>query len=96
MSLNLCVLLWSNPGTEVELIAYENQVLELLEDHGARLLQRARTDGADGRPLEIQVLEFASQAALDDYMGDERRTALAAEREAASARTEVLGVELID
>ena len=95
MSLNLCVLLWSNPGTETALVHYEDQVLELLGDHGARVLQRVRSDGADGRPLEVHVLEFASQAELDSYMADERRVALASEREAAIARTEVLRVDVI-
>ena len=95
VSLDLCVLLWSNPGTETALIAYEDEVLELLDDHGARVLQRVRSDGAEGRPLEVQVLEFPSQAALDGYMGDERRMALAGEREAAIARTEVLPVDLV-
>lgn len=79
MSLNLCVLLF----------------LELLGDHGARVLQRVRGDGADGQPLEVHVLEFPSQAALDDYMTDERRMALADEREGAIARTEVLHVDLV-
>jgi uncharacterized protein (DUF1330 family) len=95
VSLNLCVLLWANPGAEAALVHYEDTVLELLGDHGARVLQRVRSDGADGRPLEVHVLEFPSQAALDGYMGDERRTALASEREAAIARTEVLQVDLV-
>ena len=93
MSIHLCVLLWSKPGTEEALRAYEDTVLELMADHGARVLQRMRTDGADGAPLEIQVLEFPSQGALDGYMQDERRTALANEREAAVARTDVLVAE---
>jgi hypothetical protein len=88
----LCVLLWSKPGTEEALGAYEDTVLGLMGDHGARVLQRMRTDGADGAPLEIQVLEFPSQAALDGYMQDKRRTALAGERDAAIARTDVLAV----
>ncbi len=94
MSLHLCVLLWPNAGTEQALVAYEDRVLELMGDHGARVLQRARTDGADGAPLEIQILEFPSQEALEGYMGDERRIALAAERDAAIARTDVLEVDL--
>jgi uncharacterized protein (DUF1330 family) len=92
MSLQLCVMLWSNPGTEAALVDYENRVLELLVDHDARVLQRGRTNGADGTPLEIQILEFASQAALDGYMEDERRTALADARDAATARTEVFHI----
>ncbi|MFZ1926298.1 MAG: hypothetical protein WAU42_09170 [Solirubrobacteraceae bacterium] len=95
MSIHLCVLLWSRPGAEEALCAYENTVLGLMGDHGARVLQRMRTDGADGAPLEIQVLEFPSQSALDGYMQDERRTALASERDAAIARTNVLPAELV-
>ncbi|HEX4116689.1 MAG TPA: hypothetical protein VHY18_12540 [Solirubrobacteraceae bacterium] len=95
MSIYLCVLLWSKPGTEEALRAYEDSVLGMMSDHGARVLQRLRSDGADGAPLEIQTLEFPSQEALDGYMQDERRTALAGEREAAIARTDVLPVELV-
>lgn len=95
MSLQLCVMLWSNPGAEAALVDYENRILELLTDHDARVLQRARTDGADGIPLEIQILEFASQAALDGYMEDERRTALAGARDAAIARTEIFHIVLV-
>ncbi|HEY3759240.1 MAG TPA: hypothetical protein VGL37_05725 [Solirubrobacteraceae bacterium] len=91
----LCVLLWANPDAEVALVDYEDRVLELMADHGARVLQRARTDGANGAPLEIQILEYPSQAALDGYLEDERRAALADEREAAIARTEILPVELV-
>ncbi|HEY5192524.1 MAG TPA: hypothetical protein VIJ39_01470 [Solirubrobacteraceae bacterium] len=95
MSIHLCVLLWPNAGTETALVAYEDRVLELMGDHGARVLQRARTDGASGSPLEIQLLEFPSQISLDGYMQDERRTALADERDAAIARTDVLPVDLV-
>jgi uncharacterized protein (DUF1330 family) len=95
MTIHLCVLLWAKPGAEEALCAYEDSVLELMSDHGARVLQRLRTDGADGAPLEIQALEFPSQEALDGYMQDERRTTLAGKREAAIARTDVLPVELV-
>jgi uncharacterized protein (DUF1330 family) len=93
MSIHLCVLLWSKPGAEEALCAYEDTVLGLMGDHGARVLQRMRTDGANGAPLEIQVLEFPSQRALDGYMQDKRRTALADERDAAIVRTDVLPAE---
>ena len=95
MSIYLCVLLWSKPGTEEALCAYEDSVLRLMSDHGAQVLQRLRTDGSDGAPLEIQALEFPSQEALDGYMQDTRRTALAGAREAAVARTDVLPVKLV-
>lgn len=90
MSLHMCILLWPNPGAEDALVAYEDEVLQLMGDHGASVLRRSRTDGADGAPLEIQILEFPSQAALDSYMTDGRRIALADARDAAIARTEIL------
>jgi hypothetical protein len=40
-------------------------------------------------PAEVQFLEFGSAADVDSYMKDPRRTALAAERDAAIARTDV-------
>jgi uncharacterized protein (DUF1330 family) len=82
----LCVLLWARPGGGEALRAYEDRVLALLPDHGARVLDR-------DSPTEVQLLEFPSAAALDAYMKDPRRTALAADREAAIARTEVLHLE---
>jgi len=94
MTVQLCVLLWARPGAAGALAAYEDKVLALLGDHGGRLVQRARADGADGRPDEIQLIEFASQAGYDGYMADARRTALAAERDAAVARTDLYPVEL--
>ncbi|MFF4250053.1 hypothetical protein ACFY1L_02455 [Streptomyces sp. NPDC001663] len=95
MTVRLCCLLWARPGAAEALAAYEDKVLALLGEHGGRLLQRARTDGADGRPDEIQLIEFASQAGYDGFMADERRTALAGERDAAVARTDLYPVELV-
>jgi uncharacterized protein (DUF1330 family) len=93
MSIHMCVLLWAKHGAEEALFAYEDTVLGLMGDYGARVLQRMRTDGANDAPLEIQILEFPSQDALDGYMQDKRRTALADERDAAIARTDVLSAE---
>lgn len=86
----LCVLLWARPGFSDALGAYEDKVLGLVSEHGARVLQRGTVSpsGADS-PTEIQFLEFGSQTALDAYMSDPRRTALAAERDAAIARTDI-------
>jgi uncharacterized protein (DUF1330 family) len=96
MRLTLCVLLWARPGAEDDLTAYEDKVLALVWQHGGEVCQRARSSGAEGQPLEIQLLEFPSAEALDAYMADGRRTALADERDRAVARTEVIPVELID
>ena len=93
---SLCVLLWANPGQESALTAYEDQVLGLLADHGGRVLRRGSVvaDGAgdDAPPAEVQFLEFPDEVALAAYMTDPRRLALAADRDAAIARTDVLRV----
>ncbi len=91
----MCVLLWAKQDAESALVAYEDRVLALVPEHGGRVLQRARTNGSDGQPLEIQLLEFPSAAGVSDYMSDERRLSLADERDRAIARTEVFNVELM-
>jgi hypothetical protein len=54
---------------------------------------RVRSSGSADRPLEIQILEFASAQALDGYLADGRRQALAAERDRVIAKTEVIEVQ---
>jgi uncharacterized protein (DUF1330 family) len=92
----MCVLLWARPGAEDGLIAYEDEVLGIASGHGGRVLQRARSGGAAGQPLEIQLLEFPSAQALDAFMSDGRRQALAGERDRVISRTEIIEVQLAD
>jgi uncharacterized protein (DUF1330 family) len=91
----LCVLLWARTGTGNDLIAYEDQVLGIARGHGCRVLQRARSSGADRQPLEIQLLEFPSAQALDAFMTDGRRQSLADERDRVVAKAEVINVQLV-
>jgi len=95
MAVTLCVLLWARPGREADLIAYEDRVLGFVPDHAGRVLQRVRTAGEAGQPLEVQLVQFPSEDALGDYMADERRGALSGDRDAAIERTEVLRVDLV-
>lgn len=98
MEVNVCVLLWAHEGHEADLSAYEDQVLGLLAEHDGNVLQRARTVNGkndDSEPTEVQFLRFASEAALDGYMNDARRAALAGQRDAAIAMTEILRVRLM-
>ncbi|GAB4596033.1 hypothetical protein MOKP4_23510 [Mycobacterium avium subsp. hominissuis] len=95
MTLTFYVFLWPHPGMEQALIAYEDAVLTLVNEHDGKVVHRARTDGVEGRPLEIQLFEWASQEAMDRYMSDPRRTALAADREQAIARTEIVPVQIV-
>jgi uncharacterized protein (DUF1330 family) len=95
MPVTLCVLLWARPGQEDALASYEDRVLELVSEHGGRVLQRGRVvPDADGSPTEVQLLEYESQSGVDAYMADPRRTAMAAERDAAIARTDVHRIRL--
>src|SRR5512132_339970 len=93
MPLNLCDLLWAHDGQVEGLIAYEDRVLDLLDDHDASVVFRGRASGEGDTPTEVQVLTFASHDAFDAYMQDERRLAMSAQREAAIARTLVIPVE---
>ena len=96
MTIHLSVLLWERSGRAAELIAYEDEVLTLLEHHGGRVVSRVRRIAGEDGPLESQLIELPSQGALDDYMVDERRLALADRRDAAIERTEIQRVESID
>lgn len=94
MSRTLCVPLWARPGLEDGLIAYEDRVLGIAAGHGGQVLQRVRSSGAGGQPLEIQFLEFPSVQALDEFMADGQRQSLAGERDRVISRTEVIEVML--
>ncbi|MFT4084471.1 MAG: hypothetical protein QM638_17980 [Nocardioides sp.] len=96
MPLTLCVMLWPRPGQDEALSAYEDGVLALLGDHGARLVSRVRrVDGSAG-PVEVQVIELPDEAALDSYLADPRRTANAAVRDAVIDRTEIMRVRSVE
>lgn len=88
----LCVLLWAHPGQDEGLVDYEDRVLALVPAHGGTVLQRARSSGEEGHPLEVQFYRFPSEEALQSYLADDRRVALAAERDRVVARTELVRV----
>jgi uncharacterized protein (DUF1330 family) len=91
----LCVLLWAHPGHDAELVAYEDRVLALVPGHGGTVLQRARSTGEPGHPHEMQFYSFPSEAALQAYLADDRRVALAAERDRVIAKTELIRVSFV-
>lgn len=56
--------------------AYEDEVLPLLEDHGARVLYRGRADHEDpSLPVEIHLLWFPERQAFKSHLADGRRLA---------------------
>jgi len=91
-SVELCVLLWAHPGQEDGLVAYEDRVLALVPAHGGTVIQRARSAGNSGNPLEVQFYRFPSEDALQSYLADDRRVAMAAERDRVVLRTEIMRV----
>jgi hypothetical protein len=91
----LCVLLWARPGAGDGLVAYEDQVLGIAGGDGCRVLQRARSSGAGGQPLEIQLLEFPSAQAPGEFITDGRRQSLAGERDRVIVKTEIIEVQLV-
>jgi uncharacterized protein (DUF1330 family) len=91
----LCVLLWARDGQADALTDYEDEVLPLVVAHGGTVLQRARTHGARDEPNEIQLIQFPSDAAIDAYIRDPRRAALAEERDLAIERTQLMRVDIV-
>jgi len=96
VGIRLCCLLWAVDGATSDLRAYEDAVLRLVAEHRGEVVTREVGDGRDGSPHEVQVFVFADQEALDGYLDDPRRTALAAERDRVVARTELFPVRLPD
>lgn len=92
-----CVLLWARPRMEAALSAYEDKVLRLVAEHGGRVLERGTilpgSQYGGQPPTEVQFLEMPSEASLDAYINDPRRLAMAGERDAAIARTDVLRIQ---
>ena len=58
--------------------AFEDAVLPLLADHGAKVLYRGkRAEGQDpALPLEVHLLWFPHRRSLQAYLADDRRRAL--------------------
>ena len=61
--------------------AFEDEVLALLADHGARVVYRGRRAAHEDAalPLEVHLLWFPHRAALDAYLADPRRQSLLTE-----------------
>jgi len=69
--------------------AYEDRVLPLLNEHGGRLQRRLRNDMGT---VELHIVSFPSDIALEKYRSDPRRTAAAPLLERSSAKVERLSL----
>ena len=91
----LCCFLWAKRDAEAELTEYETNVLAFIPDVGGLVVQRVTSDGANGQPNEVQILRFPSNDALNSFVSDPRRVALAETRDRVIARTELFPVSLL-
>jgi len=92
--IELCCLLRALPGAENAMTAYEDKVTALVPEHGGELVSRVIGDGADGNPHEVHVYRFPNQAAIDSYMVDPRRVAMADERDRTVSTTTLFPVRI--
>ena len=95
MNLKLCVLLWASDGQEDELTRYEDTVLELIPKYGGEVVSRVRRIDLEDGPLEVQVIHLPDESALQAYMEDPDRLALADVHRRVVARTELIHVETL-
>jgi uncharacterized protein (DUF1330 family) len=89
----LHIRLFAHAGHETQLHTYEDQVLALLPQVGARVVERLRPEPNADRLTEVQLLEFPSESDLERFMALPERGALSSLRDEAISRTEVLRVE---
>lgn len=93
-AVELCCLLWAREGERAGLSEYEDRVLALIGEHRGEVVRRAiSTEPGDG-PDEVQLFRFADDTALQAYLGDPRRLALAEERDRVIARTDLFPVAI--
>lgn len=88
---------YADSARAADAIAYEDEVLPLLVDHGAELLSRVRrAEGEDqALPLEVHLIRFPSRAALEAYLADDRRVALRERYGEVFTTTHIAQVDLI-
>jgi uncharacterized protein (DUF1330 family) len=78
--------------------AFEDEVLQLLGDHGARLLFRGRrlAEQDESLPLEVHLIFFPDRTALQAYLADDRRQSLLAKYGEVFTRKCTVEVETIE
>jgi hypothetical protein len=78
--------------------AFEDEVLQLLGDHGARLLFRGRrlADQDESLPLEVHLILFQDRSSLQAYLADDRRRSLLAKYGEVFTRKCAVEVEAIE
>jgi hypothetical protein len=78
--------------------AFEDEVLQLLGGHGARLLFRGRrlAEQDESLPLEVHLISFPDRTSLQAYLADDRRESLLVEYGEVFTRECTVEVEAIE
>jgi hypothetical protein len=68
----------TTPDLAARAAEYEDAVLALLADHGARLVYRGRRSAGEdpALPFEVHLLWFPNRAAFHAYLADDQRAEL--------------------
>lgn len=91
----LCVLVWSVPGNEHLMTAYEDEALGLIANHNGHVLQRVSSPIGGDPPDEVQIVQFPDEAAYASFIDDPRRASAARLRDRCVARTDVFRVDVV-
>jgi hypothetical protein len=96
-SFTLAFVGWAAPDRAAAAAAYEDAVVPLLADHGARVEHRGRRAlGQDpSLPIEVHILWFPSRSAFDAYLADPRRAALVEEHGEVFEQTLVVELDTV-
>lgn len=82
--------LWVRDGRFEAFAAFEEKAFVIMARHGAKVLRVDQNHSAsDGSAHEVHVLEFPDMDSFDAYRSDPALVALADQREACIAKTEV-------
>lgn len=82
--------LWVKDGRFAEFARFENKAFAIMARHGARVVRIEQNHQAtDDVPHEVHVLDFPDNERFEAYRSDPELQALAGEREACIAKTEV-------
>lgn len=91
MPVTLVVNLWVQADREGDFVAYEDDALALIREHGGRVLRRVRRvePGDHLHPFETHIVDFPDEPSFARFEADPRRAAMAERRAACVAKTTV-------
>lgn len=95
MTTTICALLWAAEGQEDALAEYEDTVLALIPRHGGEVVSRVQRVGDGTGPTEVHVIRMPDGTALQSFIDDPDRLALADVFREVVDRAEIMDVRSI-